>query len=197
MQCVRKTGSKRLKPLPDGPHRVDSRQFALPRGDQVKGQCCGIMGQGKPLWGDSQAVLGKGQAEPREALRRGNATSERFPVCWHTGSSCRSLGAADGVITQTSCSLPLHFLKQQLQRQCFSTGFGGVLPAWLSGWFVCVFVCVCTVTQSGPRASARGDSIMEIVWWPSGGTGSHSKLALEYFELAVMKANGNLACLQA
>ena len=38
---------------------------------------------------------------------------------------------------------------------------------------------------------------MEIIRWPPGGTGSHSKLALEYFELAVMKANGNLACLQA
>lgn len=140
-------------------------------------------------------MLGEGQAEPREALRKGNATSERFPVCWRTGSSCRSLGGADGVITQTSRSLPLHFLTQQLQCQCFSTEFGGVLPAWLSGWFVCV--CVCTVTQSGPHASARGDSIMEIIWWPSGGTGSHSKLALEYFELAVMKANGNLAFLQA
>lgn len=29
---------------------------------------------------------------------------------------------------------------------------------------------------------------MEIAWVASGGTRSHSKLALEYFELAVMKA---------
>lgn len=63
---------------------------------------------------------------------------------------------------------------------------------------VCVLACVCSrVTQRGPRAFVRGNSIMEIVWGPWDGTGSHGKLALEYFELAVMKANGNLECLQA
>lgn len=62
---------------------------------------------------------------------------------------------------------------------------------WREGWGLF------EVTQSGPLASSRGNSIMEIVSWSSDGTGSHSKLAPEYFELAVMKANGNLLCLQA
>ena len=102
--------------------------------------------------------------------------------------------AAAGGISEI-CSLLLPFRTEEPQHRVSQWGQGlfGQLSS-VAG--VCVCVCL-WVTQSGPHAPSRENSIMEIVWWPSGSTGSRSKLALEYFELAVMKANGNLPCLQA
>lgn len=148
-------------------------------------------GQGRAglLRGAFQAGAGGLEAPADEPRFRseGARSPEKFSVCWLCSGSCGWSDQPD------LCSLPLPFLTEEPQRRVSQWGQG------LSGQLSSVAgVCVCLwVTQSGPHASSRGNSIMEIVWWPSRGTGSRGKLALEYFELAVMKANGNLPCLQA
>jgi hypothetical protein len=133
--------------------------------------------------------LGLEAGEPREASQRGSASSDeslRWRLRW--GMECND---------QTARSLLLPFLVEEMWFQRFSTGVRRHKPGQLSsapgGGHVWVRACLCA---SGP-APPRGNSIIEIALLALGGTGSRSKLALEYFELAVMKANGNLACLQA
>lgn len=153
-------------------------------------------GGDRPSGRDFQAVAGglQGQADEPRLRPEDPRSSEPSPGCWRCGGSCRWSNQPALLLTSPS---PPH-RGTTARRSPRGQGLFGQLSS-VAG------VCVCggrgggclRVTQGGPHASSRGSSIMEIVSWSSGGTGSHSKLALEYFELAVMKANGNLLCLQA